>query len=261
MRPHSLYPGFPSLTDVNQEGELLPTSDFTVDQMVSALEYGIFPSSDLVALGGDLTIERLLIAYRQGIYPFFTDDSPFILWWSPDPRTVLFPERFKTSRSLQKSVKNRGYRVTIDQDFEAVIRSCATVERAYYKSDAEPEKYVSTITWITREMIEAYCELHRLGFAHSVETWHGTMLVGGLYGVAIGQIFFGESLFYKKRDASKVALHFLVEQLRQWGYSLIDCQDPTTLLLSLGAVEIRRDEFLKKLKEAVVERQPAKAWR
>ena len=225
--PHSLYPGFP---DLDESGDRkMP-----------------------VALGGDLTVERVLIGYKQGIYPCFMDDR-YIFWWSPDPRTVLFPDDFKVSRSLRKSIQNRGYRVTVDKAFEATIRNCAASPRAALNEE--------DMTWITDGMIDTYCELHRLGFAHSVETWHGDELVGGLYGVSIGKIFFGESMFSKQRDASKVALFQVVQHLKKWNFSLIDCQDPTRLLLSLGAVQIPRKLFLQLLRKDVGKKQSNEIWK
>ncbi|MEJ1298850.1 MAG: leucyl/phenylalanyl-tRNA--protein transferase [Candidatus Sedimenticola sp. (ex Thyasira tokunagai)] len=184
----------------------------------------------LLAVGGDLSPERLLNAYQHGIFPWYSDDQP-ILWWSPDPRMVLFPEKIKISRSLRKSLRNRSFQVTFDHHFEEVIRACGEP-----RGDGDG-------TWITEEMIGAYCQLNNLGYAHSVEVWRDNLLVGGLYGVALGGVFFGESMFSRESDASKVALVHLVVQISQWGYRMIDCQIHSAHLGSLGAEEIPRSEF------------------
>jgi leucyl/phenylalanyl-tRNA--protein transferase len=188
----------------------------------------------LLAAGGDLSPERLLSAYSQGIFPWYQDGQP-LLWWSPDPRTVLQPARLHVSRSMQKFMRKAELNITLDRDFPAVIRACS-----------EPRDY-SDSTWITEEMQQAYCQLHRLGIAHSVEVWDGGHLVGGLYGVALGRVFFGESMFSRRSNASKAGFIFLVRQLEQWGYALIDCQMPTEHLFSLGAESISRDEFVTSL--------------
>lgn len=198
----------------------------------------------LLAVGGDLTPERLLLAYRQGIFPWYSNDTP-ILWWSPDPRLVLFPSELKISHSLRRVIRKNPFRVTFNRAFGEVIRSCAEVRRREGEG-----------TWITEEMIDAYCLLHRLGFAHSVESWHQGELVGGLYGVAIGRVFFGESMFTRKTDASKVAFVHLVRVLQRKGCEVIDCQVSTNHLKSFGAREIPRDLFLHYLKGASL--NPAK---
>ncbi|MES9856754.1 MAG: leucyl/phenylalanyl-tRNA--protein transferase [Sedimenticola sp.] len=190
----------------------------------------------LLAIGGDLSPERLLNAYRHGIFPWYSDDQP-ILWWSPDPRMVLFPEKIKISRSLRKSLKNRPFRVTFDHAFEPVIRACGDP-----RGDGQG-------TWITEEMIEAYCLLNGLGYAHSVEVWLDDRLAGGLYGVAIGGVFFGESMFSRQSDASKVALAHLSKLISLRGYGMIDCQIHSAHLGSLGAEEIPRIEFSRLLEQ------------
>jgi leucyl/phenylalanyl-tRNA--protein transferase len=190
----------------------------------------------LLAIGGDLSPTRLLNAYRSGVFPWYSEEQP-ILWWSPDPRTVLFPQRLKISRSLAKTLRNGPFNVSFDQAFDQVIRGCAAPRR-----DEEG-------TWITDEMMQAYRELHRLGHAHSVEVWHGDDLAGGLYGVAIGAVFFGESMFSRERDASKVALVHLVRRLQARGYRLIDCQVYSAHLISLGAETIDRREFCRCLEK------------
>ncbi|MFQ5994260.1 MAG: leucyl/phenylalanyl-tRNA--protein transferase [Acidiferrobacterales bacterium] len=189
----------------------------------------------LLAIGGDLRSERLLEAYRHGVFPWYSEEQP-ILWWSPDPRAILFPADLKISRSLKKKLRRRDFRVTMDTHFSAVIDACA--QRAGG-------------TWVTPEMIDAYSRLHDQGYAHSVETWSGDTLAGGLYGVALAGAFFGESMFSREPDASKVALVYLVNQLDAWGYTLIDCQLPSPHLARLGATEIRRREFLHLLDAAL----------
>lgn len=188
----------------------------------------------LLAAGGDLTARRLLAAYRRGIFPWYSPGQP-ILWWSPDPREVLFPAEFHQSRSLGKAVRNRGLAVTFDSDFMAVIDSCAAPRDS------------GGGTWITPAMRAAYLELHRLGHAHSVEARREGTLVGGLYGVALGGIFFGESMFARERDASKIALAALVGQCAARGIHLIDCQLTSTHLRSLGSRPVPRHEFLASL--------------
>ncbi|MGA2402388.1 MAG: leucyl/phenylalanyl-tRNA--protein transferase [Syntrophobacteraceae bacterium] len=189
----------------------------------------------LLAVGGDLSPGRLLLAYSRGIFPWYSNPSP-ILWWSPDPRLVLFPDEFKISRSLSRVIKKQVFAVTMDRAFDEVIRACAHAREE---------------TWITGEMMEAYRALHKLGYAHSFETWHAGKLVGGLYGVALGRAFFGESMFSAMSDASKVALAHLVNFAAGQGYGFIDCQTATEHLKRLGAREIPRKEFLHRLRVAV----------
>jgi leucyl/phenylalanyl-tRNA--protein transferase len=188
----------------------------------------------LLAAGGDLSLERLLDAYRHGIFPWFSRGEP-ILWWSPDPRMVLHTGELKVSRSLAKNLRNKGYRVTADTAFEQVLRGCAGARRG------------GPGTWLSAAMQKAYLALHRAGHAHSFETWREDDLVGGLYGVAIGRMFYGESMFSTATDASKVALVGLVRALVARGYPLIDCQMKTPLLASLGGREIPRVAFLRAL--------------
>ncbi len=186
----------------------------------------------LLAAGGDLSPARILAAYRQGIFPWYSEGQP-ILWWSPDPRAVLFPEQLKISRSLRKRLKKAPFEVTLDRAFAQVMAGCAA-----------PRKGESG-TWITQQMKQAYQQLHRAGVAHSVECWEGGVLVGGLYGIAIGRVFFGESMFSRCSDASKVALVHLVSVLRSRGFELIDCQVATAHLASLGAVSVPRIQFVR----------------
>lgn len=202
----------------------------------------------LLAIGGDLQTERLLEAYRHGIFPWYNEGQP-ILWWSPDPRTVLFPERLHVSRSLKRSLRPGRFLVTFDRSFDRVVRHCAGPRPQHPEGG----------TWITPAMIEAYVALHEEGYAHSVETWQGDQLVGGLYGVAIGSAFFAESMFTKVDDASKVALVSLVRQLRAWSFRIIDCQQSSPHVLRLGAEEIPRREYIEHLSKAVT--QPGRRGR
>lgn len=187
----------------------------------------------LLAVGGALTPDWLLSAYAAGIFPWFEDDASPILWWSPNPRAVLFPDRLKVSRSLAKRIRNGGFRLTIDEAFADVVRGCA-----------QPRARAASGTWITPDMIDAYVQLHRMGYAHSVESWRDGALVGGLYGVSLGRMFFGESMFAIERDASKVAFHHLVQTLLEWEFTLIDCQIMNDHLRSLGAIDMPRSQFL-----------------
>ncbi|HEX5363478.1 MAG TPA: leucyl/phenylalanyl-tRNA--protein transferase [Gallionella sp.] len=192
----------------------------------------------LLAAGGDLSARRLLEAYRHGIFPWFSPGDP-ILWWSPDPRMVLVPDEFKVSRSLKKVLRNGGVEVRCDTAFERVMRACAA---------PRPDQQG---TWIQEDMIAAYRALHELGYAHSIESWREGELVGGLYGVAIGRMFYGESMFSREANASKIALAHLSRQLSRWQFGLIDCQMNTPHLASLGAREIPRSEFVIRLQELV----------
>ena len=205
--------------------------------------------SGLIAVGGDLSSERLLEAYRVGIFPWYSEDQP-ILWWSPDPRLVVELEEFKVSRSLNKTLKKRIFQVTFDRAFEEVITACASVPREGQSG-----------TWITTEMRQAYIELHGLGFAHSVESWFEEKLVGGLYGVSLGKAFFGESMFHLKADASKVALATLVEKLKSWDFHFIDSQMTTEHMVGLGAKEMPRRIFLKRLHSALRHATKRGKWR
>ena len=205
----------------------------------------IFPDPNLadeqglLAIGGDLTPERLVLAYANGIFPWYSDGDP-ILWWSPDPRMVLYPADFKMSKSFRQTLKNSNFEVRFDTDFKNVIDKCAKVPR--YGEDG---------TWITDEMKQAYYSLHKSGLAHSVETYRNNKLVGGLYGISLGRAFFGESMFHIERDASKVALYYLVERVKEWKFRFIDAQIETGHLKSMGAVNIPRSEFLKQLNHAL----------
>jgi leucyl/phenylalanyl-tRNA---protein transferase len=195
------------------------------------VERALKEPNGLLAAGADLSVPRLLEAYRRGIFPWFSGEEP-ILWWSPDPRMVLFCDELKVARSLAKNVRNKGYEVRSDTAFAEVLEGCAD----------RPEG-----TWLGPEMRRAYLALHRAGHAHSVEAWRGSDLVGGLYGVAVGRMFYGESMFSRATDASKVALVHLVRNLKARQFQMIDCQMRTPLLASLGAREIPRGAFLRRL--------------
>ncbi len=203
-------------------------------------EAALSEPNGLLAVGGDLSPKRLINAYRNGIFPWFNEDEP-ILWWTPDPRMVLFPDELKVSRSLQKSIKKNNYVIRTDHDFIQVMRACAAPRKD------QPG------TWIHPEMVAAYTTLHKMGLAHSVETWIGDKLAGGLYGIAMGKVFFGESMFSSAPDASKIAFVHLVRQLAQWKFAVIDCQVKTAHLASFGAREIPRAAFNRLLDIGVEE--------
>ena len=198
------------------------------------VEEALVEPNGLLAAGGDLSPERLLDAYGRGIFPWFSDEDP-VLWWSPDPRMVLFVSEIHLSRTLRRAIRGGGFTVTLDRAFQAVMDGCA-----------EPRRDQDG-TWISGDMLTAYTALARLGFAHSVEVWQDGELAGGLYGVAIGRMFFGESMFSRQTNASKVALAYLARQLEHWSFELIDCQMSTDHLASLGAREIPRAEFLQRI--------------
>jgi leucyl/phenylalanyl-tRNA---protein transferase len=211
------------------------------------LEEALIEPNGLLAAGGDLSLQRLITAYRTGIFPWFNEGEP-ILWWSPDPRMVLFPNELKISRSLRKTLKKNPYTICFDRHFSQVMHACAA-----------PRKGQSG-TWIHPEMISAYTKLHQMGLAHSVEVWIDNTLVGGLYGVALGKVFFGESMFSNVADASKIAFVHLVKQLDDWGYGLIDCQVRTEHLASLGAREIPRAEFSQQLSVLITHIDKGDKW-
>ncbi len=191
----------------------------------------------LLAIGGDLSPERLLVAYSQGIFPWYSPDTP-ILWWNPPSRMVLFPSEFKISKSFHKIIKNTSYEIKVNSNFKSVISKCAQIPRKNQNG-----------TWILPDVIDAYCILHDKGYAHSVETWVDSELVGGLYGIGLGSVFFGESMFSDKPNASKLAFY----ALSQMGFQLIDCQMHTDHLESLGAKLISREEFLRHISNLALE--------
>lgn len=211
------------------------------------VESALTEPNGLLAIGGDLTAERLQLAYRSGIFPWYEDDQP-ILWWSPDPRSVLFPHKLKISRSLRKTLRQNLFSITFDAAFSEVLHLCAQ-KRPYSKG-----------TWITEEMEAAYNQLHLRGIAHSVESWFDGELVGGLYGLSMGSLFFGESMFSLKTDASKVALVYLAGQLQSWGFQLIDCQIQSDHLDTLGAQEISRAEFLQYIDASIDKPAKNRDW-
>jgi leucyl/phenylalanyl-tRNA--protein transferase len=202
----------------------------------------------LLAIGGDLRPERLLLAYSMGIFPWFDEDLP-VMWWSLDPRMVLFPHKLKVSVSLRQALRSGRFQITFDEAFDQVIRACAEVDRPNQDG-----------TWISDDMIKAYQALHQAGYAHSVEIWRENHLVGGLYGVSLGRIFCGESMFHHESNASKVALWHLIERLKGWGFQLIDAQQDTEHLRSLGAETIPRKAFLKYLRQALQQETIRGSW-
>ena len=202
----------------------------------------------LLCVGADLAPQTIIAAYSRGIFPWFSDNQP-ILWWSPDPRMVLFPAEFKVSKSLAKTVNRKLFEIRFDSAFAEVISACS-----------EPRQQGGG-TWIVAEMQVAYAQLHALGVAHSIESWRDGKLVGGLYGLALGRMFFGESMFARETDASKVALVALVDKLKRDGFELIDCQQETGHLASFGARPIARDNFVQRLKELINSNQMNSAWR
>ncbi|MCQ8105745.1 leucyl/phenylalanyl-tRNA--protein transferase [Methylomonas sp. SURF-2] len=217
-------------------------------QAFPTLDKALDEPNGLIAVGGCLAPQRILNAYRHGIFPWFNPGEP-ILWWSPDPRLVLFPERLKVSRSLRKTLRQQVFEIRYDSAFEQVVAACAA---------PRPKQ---SGTWITQDMKQAYLQLHRLGYAHSVEAWQDRQLVGGLYGIGMGRVFFGESMFQRKTDASKAAFAHLVQQLTLWGYQLIDCQVSSEHLFSLGAEEIPRHAFAKLLERLCPSQPEPTAWR
>ncbi|MFB6261218.1 MAG: leucyl/phenylalanyl-tRNA--protein transferase [Thiohalorhabdaceae bacterium] len=220
--------------------------------------FAVFPDPEqaaspegIVAIGGDLDVGRLVQAYRQGIFPWYNEYEP-ILWWSPDPRLVLYPNQLHVSRSLRKALKRTSLRITFDADFPGVIRGCA---------EPRGDGPDGAGTWLDPQMIRAYQRLHAHGLAHSVEAWdEAGNLAGGLYGVALGRVFFGESMFTRVTDASKMAFVHTVRTLADYGYRLIDCQVYSDHLAHFGAVEIPRSRFLLELDRALAEPEPAKPW-
>jgi leucyl/phenylalanyl-tRNA--protein transferase len=211
------------------------------------VESALIDPDGLLAMGGCLSSSRLINAYQLGIFPWYNPGEP-ILWWSPNPRLVLFPENLKISRSLAKTIRRDRFKITFDTAFAQVMQYCAA------------PRSEEMGTWISEEIFHAYTTLHSQGVAHSVEAWLGEELVGGLYGVAMGQVFFGESMFHRESNASKVAFCHLVKQLSEWGYQLIDCQVHTQHLSSLGAEEINRQDFSSLLKQYCFIQSNNNAW-
>lgn len=206
-------------------------------------------SDGLLCVGGDLSVDRLVLAYQNGIFPWFSQADP-ILWWSPDPRLVLFPDHIHISKSLRKAIKKKGYEIRVDTDFAQTIEACS-----------KPRPNDETGTWIVEEMIDAYTLLHHHGIAHSIETWDKNRLIGGLYGISLGNCFFGESMFSKEKDASKMALVALAKYLISHHFDLIDCQVTTHHLKSMGAMEITRRDFLDIISTSVKKPIPPDVWK
>ncbi len=227
-----------ALTQQTQRTQL-PMPVFTLSNRYSFPPPHLAIKEGLLAVGGDLSVERLVLAYRNGIFPWYSEGEP-ILWWSPDPRLVLYPEDLRISKSLRKVIKRKLFNITCDKTFESVIQACAQTKRSYGEG-----------TWITNEMKAAYYKLHRQGYAHSVEAWRHGELAGGLYGISIGRAFFGESMFSRISNASKVAFVTLVEYLKRRRFTLIDCQVRTDHLIRFGAIELPRKLFLEQLAKAV----------
>jgi leucyl/phenylalanyl-tRNA--protein transferase len=219
----------------------------TPESSFPPLNSALINPNGLLAVGGDLSPQRLIEAYRCGIFPWFNEGEP-VLWWSPDPRMVLFPAELRVSRSLRRKLKKGNYEIRVDSAFSEVMRACA-----------QPRKERPG-TWIHADMISAYAALHEMGLAHSVEVWIGGELIGGLYGVAQGRMFFGESMFSRASDASKIAFVHLVKQLERRGFRMIDCQMKTAHLASLGGREVPRKEFSQRLKELVNYPERVEKW-
>ena len=240
---HKLELGASGQTGYPEPFALSPGPEYVALTLLDTHNYG-FPDpqtaavepNGLLAIGGDLAPERLLAAYARGIFPWFESDSDPIMWWSPDPRAVLVPGEFRPHRSLRKTLRKGTYAMTADRAFGAVVRNCASVSRSGQAG-----------TWITDDMCAAYESLHASGVAHSIETWQDGELVGGLYGISLGLMFFGESMFSHARDASKCAFALLCAQLTAWKFKLIDCQMMNNHLASLGVVQISRIEFMRRL--------------
>ncbi len=220
----------------------LPTGNVQVMNDVCAfpaVENALVSPNGLLAIGGSLNASRLLEAYSKGIFPWFSENEP-VLWWSPNPRLVLMPDELKISHSLAKRLKKMDYEFTVNTSFTEVIHSCALARRPGQNG-----------TWITNQVIDGYTELFKLGYAHSFEIWIDNELAGGLYGVALGKVFFGESMFHRVTDASKIAFVHMVQHIRNKGFKMIDCQMKTSHLISLGAREISRKEFSRSLTKLV----------
>jgi leucyl/phenylalanyl-tRNA--protein transferase len=215
------------------------------DPLTSGIALG--EPEGLLAIGGDLSPERLLAAYSRGLFPWYNDDQP-ILWWSPEPRAVIFPERFHMSRSLARTIRRDHWEYSLNRDFEQVIRGCAAARGEYG-------------TWIGADMIDAYCRMHELGYAHSVESWLNGELAGGIYGIRLGQAFFGESMFSQQTNGSKVALSALIHECLQAGIRLLDCQMESSHLLSLGMESLSRHEFVSLLEACVADADALPGWK
>lgn len=224
----------------------MPVFELSDDLVFPPVHYA--EPDGLLAVGGDLGVDRLVLAYQSGIFPWYSEGYP-ILWWSPDPRLVLIPDEFRPGRRLERVVKSGRFRVTVDTAFQHVIGCCASVPRPGQRG-----------TWITSEMIDAYCDLHDAGYAHSIEVWSGDEMVGGLYGVALGRCFYGESMFSHQSNASKIALAKLVSLASTAPFDMIDCQQTTAHLVRMGAREVRRAIFMRMLEAAGVRAGSPMKW-
>ena len=212
---------------------------FILSDKIAFPQTHLAPKDGLLAVGGDLSQKRLLLAYSMGIFPWFSDNEP-IIWWSPDPRLVLYPRDVRVSRTLKKIIKKNMFHLTMDSAFDQVINQCAQTRLQNNEG-----------TWLVKDMIDAYCKLHESGFAHSVEAWYDNKLAGGLYGISLGRCFFGESMFAHFSNASNVALVRLVEYLNDLSFDMIDCQVTTDHLIRFGAREIPRVRFLEQLEKSL----------
>jgi leucyl/phenylalanyl-tRNA--protein transferase len=223
-----------------------------------AVDFALGEPNGLLAFGGDLSISRLMNAYRLGIFPWFGDEDPY-LWWSPDPRGILELDKFHTSKTLRKSLKKGEYQVTLNNNFLGVINQCSQIPRK--ASGLTQVKQTSTQTWISDEMVKAYIRLHEAGYAHSIEVWYKEDMVGGLYGVSVGSVFCGESMFHSRTDASKVGLYALVQHMKNANMGFIDCQMETPHLATLGCETVSRESFLKRLDNYKDRKISPEIWR
>lgn len=229
------------------DSNIFPSTNFALDE-----------PNGLLAFGGDLSVERLVSAYRSGIFPWFGEHDPY-LWWSPNPRTILELNNFHASRSLRKTLRKSEYEITLNNNFIDVINLCSKIPRKSLAAGQTQE--MSEQTWITQEMIAAYIKLHEAKHAHSVEVWYQQQLVGGLYGISVGGVFCGESMFHSKTDASKAALLALVRYMKTFDMGFIDCQMETPHLTSLGCETVNRNEFIKRLKQQKDRKFANDLWR
>jgi leucyl/phenylalanyl-tRNA--protein transferase len=223
-----------------------------------AVDFALSEPNGLLAFGGDLSVSRLISAYRLGIFPWFGDEDPY-LWWSPDPRGILELDKFHASKTLRKSLRKNEYQVTLNKNFLGVIKQCSQIPRK--AAGLRQGDQTSTQTWITDEMVQAYIKLHEAGYAHSIEVWYKEDMVGGLYGVAVGGVFCGESMFHSRTDASKVGLYALVKHMRNSNMGFIDCQMETPHLATLGCETVSRDSFIKRLKHYKDRKINPEIWR
>jgi len=223
-----------------------------------AVAFALVEPNGLLAFGGDLSVSRLINAYQSGIFPWFGDEEPY-LWWSPDPRGILELDKFHVSKSLRKSLKKAEYQVTLNNDFLGVINRCSKIPRK--ASGVAQMSDTTTQTWITEDMLSAYIKLHEAGYAHSIEIWYKEDMVGGLYGVSVGGVFCGESMFHTRTDASKVGFYALVQHMKNYNMGFIDCQMETPHLATLGCETVSREHFLKRLAQYKDNKIASEIWR